>query len=204
MTDICQELTLGPSGLLRTISGDLKVVRVHTQSIFRVFSLDELPDLASDRPHHFEQSRVRLLNFVAEELKNAQHFRPEENGKAKRRMQIFSRRDSCTRKIPVLRYILYPDRSRAGPDPTRQAYARSKSAGTRVAIEFLKLSGGRMPGLHASQCILFFINPPNRPNRPAKTFANCLQDLRSTNHQIRCFSQNARDRILSSQPHVFK
>src|SRR5215470_1179653 len=141
---------------------------------------------------------------MAEEFENSQDFGPEENGRTKRRMQTFSRGDVCTRKIRILRYILYPNRSRVRPDSAGQAYAPSKSVSARNAIEFRKPSGRHMPGLHASQHIRFCIYSPNRTNRPAETFANCLQDVRSTDLQIRRLSENARDSVLSSQPHVFE
>src|SRR5262249_30240060 len=122
MTDICQELTLGASGPLRTISCDLQIINVHPPSILRGFSFDQLPHLDSTRAHHSEQSSVRLLNFMAKEFKNAKDCGPEENGETNRRMKPFSRGDGRTRKICVLRYVLYPNRPRVGPDPAGQAY----------------------------------------------------------------------------------
>src|SRR5262249_35995591 len=87
VTHVCQELAFGPGRLLCPSLRDLQITRVYAQSILCVLALDKLANLAANSTHHFEQACIGLLNFMAEEFKNAQDFGCEENGEAKSRMQ---------------------------------------------------------------------------------------------------------------------
>ena len=86
------------------------------QRLLRLLALDELPDLAADRPHHLQERLVGLRNVAPVELHDAQGFIASDYRKSERAVQIRFCRDLCALEIRSLCDIGKPHRSAVLPD----------------------------------------------------------------------------------------
>src|SRR6201987_1622454 len=131
MTDVGEELALGASCFLCTLPGVFQIAGIDPQSIFSTGTLDELPDLAADSAHHFQQFRVRLLDGLTKKFKHTQDLAPEEDGKSKGCMQTFLGRDRGPGKVWVMRHVFDPGGPGLRPDSAWEAHTRRKSVRVR-------------------------------------------------------------------------
>ena len=73
-------------------------------------TIDEHANLIADGGQHREQFGVRLADLAAEKLHHAEHFAPQQDGEAERRVETLACAHSGAREIRVAHDVRDPGR----------------------------------------------------------------------------------------------
>src|SRR5215472_3419073 len=141
-----------------------------------MLALDELADLAAQRTEHIEKLLVRLPDFAAEELHNANHCAGHCDREPERRSQALFRGDRRTWKIRILSDIGDPCRLRQFPHSPRHTFAPRKNMSAGSHLELVCAGVRSLPDFDTAQPVLFY--HPERSHAPLERLAEGPQNVR--------------------------
>src|ERR1043166_3432303 len=162
-------------------------------NVVGLFALDKLAKLIANAFEDLQEVLVRLADFGAEAIDDADDLFSELDRKAHCGAQPFGFGGIGALKLGILADVRNPNRGAVRPDPPRQA-GRSETALARGGGKARKGFRWMLPDLDAGQFIGRFVSLPNRADLPASQFSEGLQNSwRGLGERTR-FGQSAADR----------
>src|SRR5436309_3157015 len=119
---------------------------------------------------------VRLADFAAEELHDAEHLAAKEHREPEGAVQAFPRRNGCRREVGVCHDVGDPRSSGVRPYATWQADAAPERHALTNGTELSKSRFGRAPDPGTTKAIALTVDRPQSTMLPAERLADRFQN----------------------------
>src|SRR5689334_2457217 len=125
-------------------------------------TFNEVPDLAPNRAHHFQQLVIALQNRACEKFEDTDDFAFNLYRESKTAVQSSRRGRSATGKIAIESNVVDPGRFPTLPNATRQPDALRTSQLSGPGFKFLCIDYVAIPEVRAAEHVIMLENRPDR------------------------------------------
>src|SRR2546422_1700332 len=165
----------------------------------RLFSLEELADLAADDARGLHQALVGLAHRLAREIEHADDAAFGDDRERKAAVQTAAFPQRLVLHARVVHGVLRPDRLSALQNLARQAFARAQGDRARTLGEFPDRRVGHAPGILEAQQAARLFEPEIAAAGPALDFAESADYGTHDFVRLALSGQRMRDLVLQAQ-----